>query len=242
MISDTFFNFFSFESLDNSFDVFESDLNPSVSAWDLGPTHLVLNGAFALQGHLSEWKRPEDESELIKAIAFPILAGMGVAAVASTLQGRLIDAAPDFALNATYYALYRLFIHHEKHEPQAQWYNVGLMGDSFAIGVLISIKKCARYALITFRDAKFLSHIYCGYELSKSLATVGVVLLADKYDIGSSEKMVRNLTILHIMSVAFLFPTEKLTGVKLQLDPYGMTRTFVVTTAMLRLCGGVKSP
>ena len=76
MIRDTCFNFFCLESFDASFDTFEAQCNPHLDLSLSLISHSVLNGTFALQGHLNQWRSPKKISELTCDIAFPIFVGL----------------------------------------------------------------------------------------------------------------------------------------------------------------------
>ncbi|MGE0832168.1 MAG: hypothetical protein AB7N99_05890 [Simkaniaceae bacterium] len=239
MIRDTFLNFFCSESLDYGFDAFESHVNPQVDLSAERASHLILNGTFALQGHVNQWKRPSNEIALIQTIAFPIFAGLGGLLITNSIQGHsLTKGWIDFSLHAGFFAMYRTYFHSQNYEPRYQWYNQILMGGSFVLGALTLAKKCARYALQHSRNPAFPFLIQSGYEIAKSLSTFALTNLADHFEVGTQEKMVRNMLILHLVSMALIFPTEALTQVKLGHHPLDMTKQFLVVAGVFRLSLG----
>jgi len=243
MIRDTFCNFLTLESLDFGLDAFESKFHPDLDLVPAITGHVVLNGTFALQGHVSKWERPENTFELAKTLIFPILAGLGATVVVNSLRGRsIMSGMADFALHASFFAIYRSYFHHQEYTPQYQWYHQVLMGGSFVLGSLTLAKKCTRYALQHYRDPKFPWHIHCGYEVAKSLTTFTLTRLADHYELGMNEKMVRNMTILHLVSMALIFPTEALTGIKTLHNPLQMTKLYAIAAIAFRFFLGNNTP
>jgi hypothetical protein len=243
MIRDTICNFLTLESVDYGLDAFESKFHPDLDLVPAITSHIVLNGTFALQGHFSKWERPGNSFELAKTIALPIFTALGASIVVSALQKRSItNGITDCMLHASFFALYRIYFHYQEYNPQYQWYNQVLMGGSFVLGALTLAKKCARYALQHLRDPKFPWHIQCGYEVAKSLTTYTFTQLADKYEWGMNEKMVRNMTILHLVSMALIFPTEALTGINTRHQPLQMTKLYAIAVISFRLFLGNNIP
>ena len=243
MIRDTFLNFFVSEHLDYGFDAFESKFNPRLDLNSAVAGHFALNAIFALQGYFAQWKRPENTQDLTKTIVLPILVGLGSTVISNTLKGRSnTTGMSDLALHSFFFAAYRIYFHNQGYDPKHQWYNQVLMGGSFVLGVLTLAKKCARYMLQQMRDPKFPSYVHCSYEIAKSSATFTITNLAERYNVGASDRMVRNLTILHLVSIALIFPIETLSGVKMGHNPLQMTKTFVIFAGSFSLLLGNNAP